>query len=217
MQDPGAAADELERCVRELGFQGAMVNGQTNGSYLDDDRYSIFWERASALHAPIYIHPNNPPDMPFMFHGFPELWGPVWSWTVETATHALRLVFSGTFDRFPGAQVILGHMGETLPFQLWRFDSRLPISRAGRVQLKHAPSYYIRRNIKVTTSGVFSEPPLRCAIDALGEDNVMFSIDYPFEHSNLASDFIDGLSLSDELRNKVCFENAERVLGNCGR
>ena len=124
MQDPAAAADELERCVRELGFCGAMINGQTNGAYLDDDRFSVFWERAADLGAPVYIHPYNPPDVPYMYHGHPELFGPVWSWTVETGNHALRILFGGVFDRFPGARLILGHMGETLPYQLWRFDSR---------------------------------------------------------------------------------------------
>ena len=212
MQDPVEAANELERSVKQLGFQGAMVNGQTNGAYLDDDRYSVFWERAAALRAPIYIHPSNPPDVPFMYHGHSELWGPVWSWMVETGTHALRLVFSGVFERYPDAQIILGHMGETLPYQFWRFDSRWVISNRGDKTLERPPSHYICRNVKITTSGVFSVPPLICAIEALGEDNVMFSIDYPFEQTNLASEFIQSAPLSDALRAKICHANAERIL-----
>lgn len=124
LQDPAEAADELERCMRDLNMSGVMINGQTNGSYLDDDCYSPVWERAADLGAPIYIHPNNPPEQVHMYSGHPELFGPVWSWTVETATHALRPVFSGVFDRYPYAKLILGHMGETIPFLLWRFDSR---------------------------------------------------------------------------------------------
>ena len=131
MQNPAAAADELERCMRDLGFQGAMINGQTNGEYLDLDKYSVFWERAAALEAPIYIHPANPVDHPAMYEGHPELWGPVCSWAFETATHALRLVFGGVFERYPKARVVLGHMGETLPFYLWRFDSRWQVCNRG--------------------------------------------------------------------------------------
>lgn len=212
MQDPLEAANEYERCVTQLGFQGAMINGQTNGTYLDDDCYSAFWERVAAFGLPIYIHPGNPIDFPSTFDGHPELWGPVWSWMVETGTHALRLVFAGVFERYPNAQLILGHMGETLPYQLWRFDSRWAICNQGTRALKHPPSYYIRNNIKVTTSGVCSAEPLSCAIEALGENNVMFSVDYPFEHTNIASDFIERVPLSGIVRAKICHGNAERIL-----
>ena len=211
MQDPMAAADELERCMRDLGFQGAMINGHTNGTYLDDDRFSPFWERSSALSAPIYIHPGNPPDRPYMYSGHPELWGPMWSWGVETANHALRIVFAGVFDRYPGARVILGHMGEALPFQLWRIDSRWNISNRFR-DLKKQPSEYFRTNISVTTSGVFSMEPLLCAVSALGEDNVMFSIDYPFEDSAGACEFIGNAPISEDLRAKLCYRNAASKL-----
>ena len=115
MHNPVEAADELERCMRDLKFQGAMINGQTNGEYLDLDKYSVFWERAAALEAPIYLHPANPIDHPAIYAGHSELWGPVCSWAFETATHALRLVFAGVFDRYPKARLVLGHMGETLP------------------------------------------------------------------------------------------------------
>ena len=211
MQDPRAACEELERCIRDLHFQGAMINGQTNGAYLDDDRFLPFWERAAALHTPIYIHPGNPPDRPYMYAGHPELWGPVWSWGVETANHALRLVFAGVFDRFPDTRVILGHMGEALPFQLWRFDSRWKIANRYR-ELEKQPSEYIRANIAVTTSGVCSLEPLLCTVSALGEENVMFSIDYPFEDTQTACEFIRTAPISEDLRAKLCHKNAERIL-----
>lgn len=212
MQDSAEAANELERCVKELGFCGAMINGQTNGAYLDDDRFSVFWERAADLDAPIYIHPYNPPDFPYMYHNHPELFGPVWSWTVETGNHALRLVFGGMFDRFPKAKLILGHMGETLPYQLWRLDSRWEISARGQRRLEMQPSDYFRRNVFVTTAGVCSNEPLRCAIDALGVERVMFSVDYPFENADAAGRFIEDAPLSEQERSKVCYENAKALL-----
>lgn len=212
MQDPVEAADELERCMTELRFQGAMINGQTNGTYLDDDRYFPFWERAEALNAPIYIHPANPPDVPYMYNNHPELYGPVWSWTVETGTHALRLIFGGVFDRFPGAKLMLGHMGETLPYQLWRFDSRWKICNAKDRTLKHMPSTYLKRNLWITTSGVCSDEPLRCALDAVGEDRILFSVDYPFEQAQLASEWIEAADISDTTRRKICSGNARTLL-----
>lgn len=212
VQDPAAAADELERSVRDLGFSGALINGQTNGAYLDDDRFSVLWERAADLDVPIYLHPNNPPDIPYMYHDHPELWGPVWSWTVETGNHALRILFAGIFDRFPKAKLILGHMGETLPYQLWRFDSRFEISNRGSMTLEKKPSEYLRRNIWCTTAGVCSDEPLRCAIDAMGVDRVMFSVDYPFERPSEAGAWIDAAPLDPDEREKVCHANARALL-----
>lgn len=212
MQDPIAAADELERAVKQLGMSGAMINGQTNGAYLDDDRFFPFWERAEDLGVPVYIHPYNPPDFPYMLHNHPELYGPVWSWTVETANHALRLLFGGVFDRFPKAKLILGHMGETLPYQLWRFDSRWEISNRGEKRLELKPSEYFKRNIYATTAGVCSDEPLRCALDAMGSDRVMFSVDYPFERPEEAGKWIENAPISDEERRKVCYDNAKALL-----
>lgn len=213
VQDPAAAADELERCVRDLGMQGAMINGQTNGTYLDDDRVSPLWERAEALGVPIYIHPNNPPDVPYMYHGHSELWGPVWSWTVETGNHALRLIFGGVFDRFPKAKLLLGHMGETLPYQLWRFDSRWAISNRKEKRLEMKPSEYFRRNFWCTTAGVCSDEPLRCALDALGDDRVLFAVDYPYERPAEAGEWIEGAAITDAQRRAVCRDNAVALLG----
>ncbi len=212
MQNPAEAANELERCIHDLGFQGAMINGQTNGEYLDLDKFSVFWERAAALDAPIYIHPGNPVDHPAMYAGHPELWGPVCSWAFETGTHALRLVFAGVFERYPSARVILGHMGETLPLNLWRFDSRWPISHRGSMTLPQQPSFYIRRNIAITTSGVCSDVSLRCALDAMGPENVMFSIDYPFEKTPVAAAFIENARITETERQQVASGNAKRIL-----
>ena len=212
MQDPVWAAGELERCVRDLKFQGALINGQTNGEYLDLDKYSVFWERAAALEASIYIHPANPVDHPAMYAGHPELWGPVCSWAFETGTHALRLVFSGVFERYPNAKIILGHMGETLPISLWRFDSRWLICNRGGRTLAQAPSFYIKRNIAVTTAGVCSNEALQCALAAMGEDNVMFSIDYPFERTDIAAKFMENAPLDAALKAKVSAGNAARIL-----
>ncbi len=212
MQSPSAAAGELERCVRDLGFQGAMINGQTNGEYLDLDKYSVFWERVQALEAPIYLHPGNPVDHPAMFGDHPELWGPVCSWAFETGAHALRLVFSGVFERYSGVTVVLGHMGETLPLNLWRFDSRWPISHRGSMSLAQPPSFYIRRNIAITTSEVCSDISLRCALDAMDSDKVMFSADYPFEKLQVASRFMEQARISESERSKVASENARRLM-----
>ena len=212
MHNPSEAADELERCMRDLGFQGAMINGHTNGDYLDLDKYSVFWERAAALEAPIYLHPANPVDHPATYAGHTELWGPVCSWAFETATHALRLVFAGVFERYPKARLVLGHMGETLPFNLWRFDSRWPVSKRGSRTLAQPPSFFIKRNISITTSGVCSDTSLRCAMEAMGNDNVMFSVDYPFEKTEMAAHFIESVNLSGTGRKNVAFENARRIL-----
>ncbi len=212
MQKPSEAADELERCIHDLGFQGAMINGQTNGEYLDLDKYSVFWERVAALHAPIYLHPGNPVDHPAAYAEHPELWGPVCSWAFETATHALRLVFSGVFERYPEATLILGHMGETLPLNLWRFDSRWPISHRGSMTLPQPPSFYIKRNIAITTSGVCSDISLRCALDAMGAERVMFSVDYPFEKTAVASRFIREARVSQTERTQVASGNAKQIL-----
>jgi 2,3-dihydroxybenzoate decarboxylase len=212
MQNPADAADELERCMRDLKFQGIMINGQTNGEYLDLDKYNVFWERAAALQAPIYLHPANPVDHPAVYAGHTELWGSLCSWAFETATHSLRLVFAGVFERYPNARLILGHMGETLPMNLWRFDSRWQICNRGGRTLPQPPSFYIKRNIVITTSGVCADAALRCSLEAMGEGNVMFSVDYPFEKTDLAAQFMDNAAVTPEQRRKVAWQNAKRIL-----
>ena len=172
MQDAKAAADELERCVRDLKFCGAMINGHTNGKYLDDRSYDPFWERAAALGAAIYLHPADPVTQPPALAGYNVLARPMWGWGVETGSHALRIICGGVFHRYPKAKLVLGHLGETLPFQLWRFDSR---SKPYGWNLPKPPSQYLQENVWVTTSGMYDLPPLRCSLDALGRDHVMFS------------------------------------------
>ena len=212
LQDVRAAANELERCVRQLGFKGAMVNGHSHGEYLDEAKFDPFWERVQDLDVPIYLHPADPFDRPHMYEGHSELLGATWSWTVEAATHALRLVFGGTFDRFPRAKLILGHMGETLPYILWRLDSRSRMFARLGGGAQRVTSQTIKKNIAITTTGVCSHDSLLCALSALGEDSVMFSVDYPYESSEVAADFIETAPMSEAIRAKVCHANAERLL-----
>jgi 2,3-dihydroxybenzoate decarboxylase len=209
MQAPAAAAGELERCVRDLGFCGALINGHTNGQYLDDPIFYPFWERAEALGVPIYLHPADPPAISPAIVGCDSLRHATWEWGLETGTHALRLVFNGVFDRFPKLVVILGHLGETIPFLLWRFDSR---ARIYGFHLKRHPSEYIRDHIAVTTSGMFSAEPLFCTINSLGASRVMFSVDYPYESSAEAAQFIENTALDEKVRADVCFNNAANLL-----
>jgi 2,3-dihydroxybenzoate decarboxylase len=205
MQDPAAAADELERCMRELKLSGAMINGHTNGQYLDHPSLHPFWERAQALDAPIYLHPADPVTPSHALDGHTGLRRATWEWGFETGSHALRLVFGGLFDRFPRAKLVLGHLGETLPYLLWRFDSR---AKLYGVKLAKPPSQYIKENIVVTTSGMSSAEPLTCAMSALGRDRVMFAADYPFESSGEAAHFIDSVPLDESVRNDICFNTA---------
>jgi 2,3-dihydroxybenzoate decarboxylase len=209
MQDANAAAAELERCIRDLGFCGVMINGHTNGQYLDHPSLEPFWERAAALRAPVYIHPADPVSPSPVLDGHPALRRATWEWGFETGSHALRLVFGGVFARFPDARIILGHLGETLPYLLWRFDSR---GKLYGVTLPRPPSDYIRSNIVVTTSGMFSVEPLSCAIAALGHQCVMFSSDYPFESAEEAGRFMDDVALPENVRVDIAFNNAKRIL-----
>jgi 2,3-dihydroxybenzoate decarboxylase len=214
LQDPGVAADELERAVTQLGFKGAMINGHTNGEFLDEPKFRIIWERAEGLGVPLYLHPGNAlseADNGF-YEGYPELLGPTWSWGVETATHALRIVFSGVFDEFPRATLILGHLGEMLPYALWRLDTSEKRD-TGKKKIQKLPSQYIKENIAITTSGHFSQASLLCALLTLGADRILFSVDYPYASTLEATTFIENAPLSDTDREKICHLNAERLLG----
>jgi 2,3-dihydroxybenzoate decarboxylase len=210
MQDAEAAAEELERAMRELGFVGAMINGHTNGQYLDHASLHPFWERAEALGAVIYLHPADPPAAMPVLEGTYGLKRATWEWGVETGSHALRLVFSGHFDRFPRATLMLGHLGEMMPYLLWRFDSRAAFYG---VKLARRPSDYIRENIVMTISGMYAAEPLNCAIGAVGHERIMFATDYPFEPAGEASKFIDHAALADDVRADIGFNNAARLLG----
>ena len=214
LQDPKAAAHELERAVTQLGFKGAMINGHSNGEFLDAPKFRVIWERAEGLGVPLYLHPSNtPPDQDnVLYEGYPEMLGPTWSWGVETATHALRLVFSGVFDEFPRATLILGHLGEMLPYALVRLDTNEKRS-SGKKKLQKLPSQYIKENMLITTSGHFSQTSLLCALLTLGADRILFSVDYPYASTQEAATFIENAPLSDIDKEKICHLNAERLLG----
>jgi len=219
MQDPQAAAAELERCAKELGFHGAMVNGYSNigdaetGWYYDDPRFWPFWERAEALGAPIYLHPRDPlPANQGIYEGHPELFGAVWTFTVETATYALRLMTSGLFDRFPNLTIIIGHLGETLPFAIWRIDHRVSFQGELR-KFKKPLTQYLRKNFYVTTSGFFRTQALNATLSELGEDRVLFSTDYPYESMQEAAAWFDNAAISDNTRAKIGRSNAVRLFG----
>ena len=209
LQDPVAGADELERAVGQLGMKGAMVIGHTNGQYLDHDRFRPFWERAEALEVPVYLHAADPAVLPPTYAGRPELIGATWSWTGETAAHTLRIVFGGVFERFPKVKLLLGHMGETLPYLLWRLDARAGAFGGGPAV---KPAEVIRRNVAITTAGLFSDEPLLCALQSLGEDAVMFSVDHPFESMAAANDWFNHAAVPEPVREKISHGNATRIL-----
>ncbi|WP_405720581.1 amidohydrolase family protein [Streptomyces sp. NBC_01537] len=213
LQDPVGAARELERSVKELGLKGALVNAHTNGMYLDHPSLRVVWEMAEALDVPLYLHPANGADTSHVFTDHPEMIGPMWSWGADTATHALRLIFGGVFDDFPNAKLLLGHMGEGLPFVLWRLDSRWGFHNHRGIELKRErPSEYLRHNLYITTSGVCSPAPLLGAMLALGSDHILFGTDYPFETMRTATDFLRTAPISEADRAKIAHRNAESLL-----
>jgi 2,3-dihydroxybenzoate decarboxylase len=214
MQDPEAASAELTRSVTELRFKGALVNGfsQIGDSstviYYDDGAYRSFWQTVESLGVPFYLHPRDPlPAREPIYDGHPWLLGPVWAFAVETATHALRLMASGLFDRCPALQIVLGHLGEGLPASIWRSDHRLRKSSRG-LPAKRTLTEYMRSNVHVTTSGNFRAPTLMNALAEIGPDRVMFSVDYPFEETADAARWFDSLDLSDSDRLKIARSNA---------
>lgn len=209
-QDADAAIAELERAVVELGLCGALINGHTHGSYLDEQRYWGLWELAESLGVPVYIHPTDPPAPIAACAGYP-LDRATWGWAFETGTHALRLIMAGVFDRFPKSMVILGHMGEFLPFSLARLDDRYDFYVADS-PLNHPPSYYVKNNVLVTTSGVNDRAPLLCTREVMGADRILFAVDYPYQRNEDAAAFIDAVPLSDADRALICHGNAERLL-----
>ncbi|QNI71379.1 amidohydrolase family protein [Cyanobium sp. NS01] len=211
LQDVDAACNELKRCIQELGFVGVLVNGATNGVYLDEPHFAPFWHTLEQLDVPLYLHPGLVSEHDAAFRGHPELEGAVWSWTCDTATHLLRLVFAQLLDRHPRARLILGHMGETLPYMLWRLDSRAAVTTVGRALIR-PPSETLKRHVTVTTSGVCADVPLRCALEAMGDHAVMFSTDYPYEDIQLAADWIEQAAITEDQRIRVCCTNARRVL-----
>lgn len=210
-QNPQQAAKEMERAINTLKLNGFLVNSHTGNGYLDEQRFWPILEAAEALGTPLYIHPRAPSDgMAAPFQDY-RLEGAVWGYGIEAGTHALRLMLSGVLDRFPKLQIVLGHMGEALPFWLWRLDfMAAPGARAGRGnQLE--PSEYFKRNFSITTSGVEDPLALRFCIDKLGIDSIMWAIDYPFQPTAPAVNFIESAPLTDDERMKVAHGNAERI------
>ena len=212
--DPAAAVKELERAVTKLGMKGALINGHTRGSYLDDRKYWGLFECAQALDVPIYLHPTRQPKavLDAMFGAYPELAGAAWGFSADTGAHFLRLVFAGIFDEFPKLKIILGHNGEGLPFVMERMNAHT-VMDARRRKLKKTPLEYLRDHLIVTTSGNFSVPAFVGLMMALGADRILFSVDWPYERNDEAMTFLRNLPLGPEDRAKISHRNAERILG----
>lgn len=214
--DPSASAGELERAVTALGMKGAMIHGAPGGRFLDDQAFWPIFAAAERLGVPIYLHPAVPdaavraayyagfaPDVAY------ALATSAWGWHIETGLHVVRLILAGVFDRFPRLAVIVGHMGEALPFFLARTSVRLP---PALTRLPRTVAEYVRAQVYVTTSGFFTDPPLRCALDVLGVERILFAVDYPFSANADARAFLDAAPLSPEDQERIAHGNAERLL-----
>ena len=220
MQDPNAAGDELRRCVSELGFKGAMVNGFTqrgepdSAIYYDIPEYRDFWQVVSGLDVPFYLHPRMQLAKRSTFYdGHPWLMSAPWGFAVETSVHALRLCGSGLFDDFPNLRIAIGHLGEGIPFGLWRIDARMRFSTRGYRGKRPLGEYFLE-HFHVTVSGNYNDAAFRCALDVLGSDRLYFSSDYPFERMQDAADWFDGTTvIDDEDREKIGRTNAIRLFG----
>jgi 2,3-dihydroxybenzoate decarboxylase len=217
LQDPEAAADELERCVNQLGFKGALVNGYSNTrnentiEYTDEPRCEVFWAKVAELNVPIYLHPRDPmPNQQRIYEGRPELLSAAWAYGVETSTHALRLITSGLFNRYPGVNVILGHLGETLPFGIWR--AQHIINRRGMCKdLKKNIISYLADNFFITTAGNFRTQALFNTMSEVSSDRILFSTDYPYESAQEAAEWFDNCPISEPDREKIGRKNAAKL------
>ncbi len=219
MQDPEAATAELTRCVNQLGFVGALVNGFSQiGSpddvtYYDPPQYRPFWRALEALDVPFYLHPRNPlPSWNRQYEGHNWLLGPNWAFAVETAVHALRLIGSGLFDECPRLQMVLGHLGEGIPVQLWRIDGRNGwMKEPHRYAAKHGVGQYFRKHFHLTTSGNFHTPSLLNTLTEMGAERVMFSVDWPFEDVGEGCRWFDSVEIGATERAKIGRDNAVRL------
>jgi uncharacterized protein len=216
MQEPQKAAAELERCVRKLGFKGPLIHGTTKGRFLDDPQFTPIFEVAQALDVPVYLHPTLPPKPveDAYFSGLPGDTGFLlstagWGWHVETGMHCLRLIISGLFDRFPKLNLIIGHMGEDLPFSIARAEA---VFSRGVNHLKRQLGEYFQEHFYITTSGYFTVPPLLCTMQVVGTDHILFSVDYPYSPNTVGRKFLDALPVSTEDLAKISHGNAERLL-----
>ena len=224
MQDPERAARELERCVKALGFRGALVNGFSQvgnadtAAYYDLPQYRPFWAVVERLDVPFYLHPRNPlPRDAKIYDGHGWLLGPIWAFGQETAVHALRLMGSGLFDDHPQLQIVLGHMGENLPFAMWRIDNANAwIPNRHSYPAKKRISEYFCANFHITTSGNFHSQALIDSMLVLGADRIMFSTDWPFENIDHAAVWFDGCPISEPDRIKIGRDNARRLFKLAG-
>jgi len=211
--DPAAAADELARCVEKLGFKGAMIHGLAHGHFIDDQRYWPIFARAAALDVPIYLHPSMPHEAVIDAYykeyakDYPVLLRAAWGFTVETATLGVRLVLSGLFEKH-ATKFILGHLGEGLPFLLWRINNGLARPGQKPVQFRDIFSSHF----SVTTSGFFSDPALLLCVQELGIDRILFAVDYPFEANAPGPAWLARVPLCDEDKAKIASGNAKRLL-----
>ena len=218
MEDPDAAARELERAVKELGLKGPLIYSGSGGSYLDDKKFWGIYEMAEKLDVPVYIHPGGIlPDMSAPYNTYPVVAGAMWGYGASTGLHAVRLIISGVFDKYPGLKIMLGHMGEGIPYWLWRMDNMyvkyqtmLDKDTPGQ-NLKKKPSQYVMENFYVTTSGMFWHPVLQFVKSVLGADRILFATDYPPESSMVAAQFMESAPISDTDKEKICHLNAERI------
>ena len=214
LSDPDAAADELERTVDQLGFKGAMIHGLVNGQFVDGRRFWPIFARAEKLDVPIYLHPSIPhPAVIEAYYkdyqkDFPLLARPAWGYTVEAGTQAIRMVLSGVFDTHPRLKIILGHLGETLPFLVWRVDQAL--SRPGQKRMSFRDVFC--NNFYITTSGNFSNPALLCCVMEMGIDRILFGVDWPLVKNLLATRWMETVPLCDEDKAKILSGNAKRLL-----
>ena len=212
---PDAAADELERTVRDYDFKGAMIKGHSRGRYLDDEFFWPVLRRAEALQVPLYLHPAPPPQQviaaSYTGNFAPEVTSVLstraWGWHIETATHVLRLILSGAFDRYPTLQMVIGHMGEALPFMLPRIENSLSMQVT---KLERPIGAYLRENVHYTFSGFNFTATFLDLFLQVGVDRIMFSADHPF--GSMARAFLDQLPVSTADRERIAHGNAERLL-----
>jgi predicted TIM-barrel fold metal-dependent hydrolase len=214
---PDAAAEELDRAVRQHGFAGAVINGHSQGRYLDNPFFDPVLNRAATLEIPIYLHPTIPPAgvIESSYAGFADkvtfaLATVGWGWHINTATHVLRMILGGVFDRYPALQVIIGHMGEGTSFMLPRFDATLKPELTG---LQHPVSSYLRQNFHYTFANFNDVPTYANLVAQVGIDRVAFSADYPFGSMKAARAFLDNLPLTHDERASISHRNAEKLLG----
>ncbi|PYF76730.1 amidohydrolase family protein [Pedobacter nutrimenti] len=219
MTAPLAAADELERAVKTYNFRGAMIRGLTQDQFLDQARFAPIFERAEKLDVPIYLHPGLPPKgvADIYYSGLPNYSGMAealgcygWGWHSETALHVLRLLFAGIFDQYPKLKLIIGHMGEMLPMMMVRSERAFKPGNGGANQRTLTETFH--EQVYITTSGFFTQPPLRIALDTFGIDNIMFSVDYPFSTNEMGIEFLNGIELPQEQLAKIAHGNADRLL-----